>query len=77
MKKKQSFDEAMQELETLLASIESGTLGLDETLDAYEKGIKLSKELEKQLDEKKGRIQKILGDDTVVSLETEESDEDL
>ncbi len=60
--KKQSFEEGMAALEALIEEIESGNLGLEETVAAYEKGMKLAKGLEKQLELSRGRLEKLLKD---------------
>jgi len=35
------FEDAMDEVESIIEAIESGSLGLDESIDAYERGVKL------------------------------------
>ena len=50
MKKKITFEEGMQELETLAAALESGKMPLEESFTAYERAIKLKKQLEEILD---------------------------
>ncbi|MFI4871208.1 MAG: exodeoxyribonuclease VII small subunit [Phycisphaerales bacterium JB061] len=39
----QSFEESMQELESLIERIESGEIGLEESIKAYERGVDLIK----------------------------------
>ena len=39
----QSFETSMQELETLIERIESGEIGLEESIKAYERGVDLIK----------------------------------
>ncbi len=56
MKKKITFEEGMQELETLAASLESGEMPLEESFNAYERAIKLKKQLEEILDAGDARI---------------------
>lgn len=58
--KKRSFEEGMAELEALVRSIEDGELGLEETVAAYEKGVKLVKALEKQLGQSRGKLESLL-----------------
>lgn len=41
--KEPSFEEALQELEDITRNLESGTLSLDESIAAYEKGMMLRK----------------------------------
>lgn len=42
-KKKPTFEEALQELEEITRSLESGGLTLDDSIQAYERGIELRK----------------------------------
>ncbi len=42
-KKKPSFEEALTELEEITRLLESGELTLDESVEAYEKGMELKK----------------------------------
>lgn len=52
------FEEAIRELESVVANLDSGEKSLDESIALFEKGIKLSKDCQKMLDnaEKKVRI---------------------
>ncbi|MCE9599720.1 MAG: exodeoxyribonuclease VII small subunit [Spirochaetia bacterium] len=43
-KKKPGFEEALAELEELTRSLESGELTLDQSVEAYEKGMELKKQ---------------------------------
>ena len=51
-----SFEEALQELEQIVASMESGQIPLDETVKSYEKGILLKQHCEKKLQDAQQRI---------------------
>ena len=44
------FEESMKELGEVVAKLESGDATLDESLEYFEKGIKLSKSCQKMLD---------------------------
>lgn len=44
------FEESMKELEEIVAKLENGSATLDESLEYFEKGIKLSKSCQKMLD---------------------------
>lgn len=50
------FEEAMKELESIVEKMESGMLSIDESLQMFSRGIELSKECKKQLEEAKGKI---------------------
>lgn len=43
MEKEKSFDEAMKELETIVQKLEQGDVPLEEALDQFQEGIKLSR----------------------------------
>lgn len=42
--KTDKFEQSLEKLEELVGQLESGNLGLDESLDSFEKGIKYYKE---------------------------------
>ena len=54
----QSFEGALEELETLVDTLEQGELTLEQSLAAFERGIKLTRTCQKALDtaEQKVRI---------------------
>jgi len=48
---KQTFENAMKRLETIVQELESGDLVLDEALKKFQEGVKLSKFCSRKLDE--------------------------
>lgn len=56
MEKEKTFEESLSELEGIAKNLESGNLNLDDAITAFEKGIKLSKECTKKLDEAEKKI---------------------
>ena len=70
---KQSFESSLEKLETIVDSFEDGNLGLDDSLKAFEEGMKLAKLCEEKLDEAQGRVEKIMidvgGDASVSAFE--------
>ncbi len=56
----ESFEVKLQELETIVRSIESGKLSLDDSFKEFQKGIRLSKELIKKLDDINKKIEIVL-----------------
>ena len=56
MKKKLSFEEGMQTLESLVQGLESGQMPLEEAFRSYERAMNLRKELNALLDEGDRRI---------------------
>lgn len=60
-KKQQSFEEQLLELEALVRKMEEGAMPLDETLAAYESGMRLSKTLTEALDAAEKRMLELSG----------------
>ena len=56
---KLSFEEIMEELEKLVASLENGKLPLNEASEVYEKGMKLAEEANKRLSDTELKITEI------------------
>lgn len=52
----QGFEEAMKELEQVVDALEKGELTLDQSLDAFERGIKLTRTCELALDAAEQRV---------------------
>ena len=51
-----SFEKALQELEKVVDSLESGKLSLDESVSYFQKGISLTRLCSKKLDEAERKI---------------------
>lgn len=71
MAKKLIFEEGMQELENLVRALELGEMSLEESFQAYERALKLKKQLEKLLDDGDKRI-RMLTEDGESELNAEE-----
>ena len=56
-----SFEEAMKELESIVAALESGDVSLEDSLKLYEKGVGLVREANKLLTDAKERIIAVSG----------------
>ena len=56
-KEKQTFEQALEKLEGIVERIESGQIGLEESIAEYEKGIKLIKQCRSILDAAEKKIQ--------------------
>lgn len=61
MNKKQSFEIELQELEEIVAALEYGQLSLDDTLKMYEKGVSISRALEKKLNQAEEKLRVLQG----------------
>jgi len=58
------FEDALSQLENIVEKLERGELSLDESLAAFEEGIKLSRICSKRLDEAEKKIEILIkGDD--------------
>lgn len=54
------FEKSVKELDAIIEKLNGGELTLKESIEFYEKGIKLAKSMEKQLDETEKKINIIL-----------------
>ena len=55
-KEKVNFEETIKKLELIANELETGNLNLDESVEKFEEGMKLSKECTKMLDDAEKRI---------------------
>jgi exodeoxyribonuclease VII small subunit len=62
-KKKPSFEQSLERLETLVHDLEHGQVGLAESLASYEEGVKLLKECHQLLQKAERRIELLSGVD--------------
>lgn len=58
-KKKPTFEEALQQLETIAEQIEQGTIGLEESIQKYEEGMALVQHCREVLSKAEFRIQQV------------------
>jgi exodeoxyribonuclease VII small subunit len=54
-----SFEEALGELEAIVARLEKGELGLEEAIATYERGVGLKRRCEEKLKDAQLRVEKI------------------
>ena len=66
-----SYEQALAELETILASLEGNQLALDETMALYERGQTLTRHCLELLDKAELRV-KMLSGDTLVEMDVDE-----
>jgi exodeoxyribonuclease VII small subunit len=52
----QSFEDALNELESLVDTLEQGELTLEQSLAAFERGVKLTRSCQKALDEAEQKV---------------------
>ncbi len=59
-KKAVNFEEALEELESLVEQMEDGDLSLEESLAAFEKGVRIARECQDALKQAEQRVQILL-----------------
>jgi len=70
------FEKALTRLEQIIDDLESGDLGLDESLKAFEEGVELSKKCHQKLARAEARVKKLVkGEDGEFKLELFDEDE--
>ncbi|HBN79440.1 MAG TPA: exodeoxyribonuclease VII small subunit [Planctomycetaceae bacterium] len=69
-----SFEEALSDLQTIVGQLEEGELGLEESLEQYEKGTGLLRHCFSVLKNAEQRIELLTGEDAEGNLETEPFD---
>lgn len=63
---KKSFEEQIEQLEQIVSEIEKGDLNLDESVEKFEEGMKISKECNKMLEDAEKKITILLSEDSEV-----------
>lgn len=72
---KKSFEEQMENLEKIVAELENGNLNLDESVNKFEEGIKISKECNKILEEAEKKITILVSENGEMKEENFETEE--
>jgi exodeoxyribonuclease VII small subunit len=70
----EKFETAMKRLEEIVAKMEGGEPGLEESLKLFEEGIKLSRVLNKRLEEAERKVEMLVRDESG-ELKTEPFDD--
>ena len=68
------FENALQELENLVGTLEEGDLSLEESLKQFERGVALTRSCQKALSEAEQKVQILLEKNGETSLEDFETD---
>ncbi len=58
-----NFEQALEVLEELVTAMEEGELSLEESLQAFEKGIKLTRECQSALKKAEQKVQVLINED--------------
>jgi len=62
-KQTSNFEQALGELEELVAAMESGDMTLEESLQAFETGVRLTRECQQTLQQAEQKVQLLLAED--------------
>ena len=65
----QPFGQSLDELQSIVAGLESGSLELEDSLAAYERGVALIAALNKKLDDAKQQVEVLMGEVSAERLE--------
>ena len=65
---KLTFEEAMQELEKLVESLDKGNVSLDEAIAAYDRGSKLKDYCQKKLNDAKMKVETIQASEDIDTI---------
>ena len=76
MKEENNFEEKMKYLENLVAELEKGDLNLDESVNKFEEGMKISKECNDILQKAERRISILLEKDGDITEKDFNNNED-
>ena len=62
MAKEKTFEEQIGELEEIVKKLENGDVSLDESLELFEQGVKLTKGCQKMLDTAEKQVKVLMSD---------------
>jgi exodeoxyribonuclease VII small subunit len=65
------FEKSLGELEEIVEKLEQGEMSLDESIEIFQKGVSLSKELSKMLDEIEKKITMLVEDENGDIIESD------
>ena len=70
------FENSLAELEEIVSKMEQGDLSLEDSLDAFEKGVNLSKECQKALKTAEQKVNKLVAKGEGFELESFDPEQD-
>ena len=71
------FETALEQLESLVTKLEAGDISLEDSLKAFEEGVKLTRECQKQLTEAEQRVQMLVAEQgELVTVDFDSGEED-
>ncbi len=69
------FETTLEQLEDLVQKMESGELGLEESLKAFERGVKLTRQCQTALKDAELKVQALTADDKLEDLDLKDLDD--
>ena len=60
VKREKTFEESLKELESIVEQLEAGDLPLEQSLELFERGVTLSRECQKRLDDAERKVEILL-----------------
>ncbi len=72
----QSFEKSLSELEQIVSTLEQGDISLEDSLNAFEKGVKLSNDCQKALKSAEQKVSKLVAKGNSLVLENFAPEED-
>lgn len=70
----QSFEEMMKELEGIVQKLDNGNVSLEESLNLYQRGMKLSATCDETLKDAEKKVNELMTDENVENEETIDND---
>ena len=64
-----TFEQAMEQLESIVENLEDGALSLDDTLKQFEQGMKLAKTCNEKLNKAEQKLKKLVKTESGIQLE--------
>ena len=69
------FENSLKQLETLVARMEAGNMSLEESLKAFEEGVRLTRHCQETLAKAQQKVQQLIDKQGLVSLDAVDGDE--
>ena len=69
------FEKSLQNLEKIVTQMETGELGLEESLKAFERGVKLTRDCQTALKNAELKVQTLTDDDRLEDLDLDDLDD--
>ncbi|BBK28143.1 exodeoxyribonuclease VII small subunit [Staphylococcus arlettae] len=73
MSNKQSFEEMMEELETIVQKLDNENVSLEESLELYQRGMKLSASCDETLKNAEQKVNELIKEDEEVKEQDNET----